>query len=56
MATIDYNQIALLYAEKYGIFEWNITGNIMTYTEEFTNSKYNAIVNLDTLTETRTKI
>ena len=50
---IDYEQKALLYAEKYGIIDYEVNGNIMTYIEVFGNEKYLCRVNLDEMVETR---
>jgi hypothetical protein len=43
----------LLYAEKYGIIEYEVKDNIMIYTEEFPNEgKFRHEYNLDTEEET----
>lgn len=55
---IDYEHRALLYAEKYGIIDYTVKNNIMTYTESFLleNRSIQAEVNLDTNKEKRTQI
>lgn len=45
----DYDHLALLYAEKYGIIEYNVEGNKMTYLEKLpTEGTFIHTVNLDT--------
>lgn len=48
-------QKALCYAEKYGICEYKVTGNEMIYYKSYRmeHSTIKAVVNLDTMTETR---
>ena len=53
---MDYEQKALLYAERYGIIDYEVNGNIMTYIEVFGNEKYLCKVNLDEMVETRETI
>jgi hypothetical protein len=55
MSNKDYDNKALLYAEKYGIPAYEQEGNEMTYWETFTmeGMRYKATVNLDTMKETR---
>lgn len=58
---VNYEDKALLYAEKYGIFTYEVNGNTMKYTEEFNENKgkpsvYQAEVNLDTMKEKRFQI
>lgn len=55
---IEYEHRALLYAEKYGIIDYTVKNNIMTYTESFLleNRIIQAEVNLDTNKEKRTQI
>jgi len=53
---MNYEQIALKFAEKYGIINYTVKGNTMTYYEQFTEGSYKANVNLDTLQETRTQL
>lgn len=55
-----YEQKALLYAERYGIIEYEVEENKMTYSEKFYegNAKYvtyNAELDLDTMREKRSK-
>lgn len=54
----DYDQAALLFAERYGIIEYEVVGNTMIYHEEFPmeKSKYRGEVNLDTMKETRIQV
>lgn len=58
----DYEQKALLYAEKHGIIEYEvIKGNIMNYYEEINEGEgilaaYNVKLNLDTMEEQRIRI
>lgn len=47
----DYEHEALLFAEKYGIIEYKVKNNIMT----FIDCGYDCELNLDTMKETRTK-
>ena len=50
----NYENKALLYAEKYGIIEYEVKKNKMHYTEHFRmEGTYHATVNLDTMKETR---
>ena len=51
----DYEHTAILYAERYGICEFHITDNEMIYYTSFPmeHMTYRAVVNLDTLEETR---
>ena len=51
----DYNNIALKYSEKYGIIDYEVKNNKMIYYVNYLleNRKYECIVNLDTLKETR---
>lgn len=55
---VDYDQKALIYAEKYGVISYSVEGNSMTYYEEALESfeqlaAYKATVNLDTMKESR---
>lgn len=55
---VNYEQKAVLYAEKYGIVSYKVEGNEMIYFEEATESVeqiavYKAVVNLDTMRELR---
>lgn len=51
---MDYTKKADLYAEKYGIVDYMVEGNLMTYYEKFSKEEtYKAEVNLDTMKETR---
>lgn len=51
----NYENKALLYAEEYGIIEYYVRGNKMIYYSSFPleHSTIKAVVNLDTMTETR---
>lgn len=51
-----YNDLALLYAEKYGIIEYKVKGSMMVYYEQIGTSKYKATVNLKTMQETRKEL
>ncbi|MGX1195801.1 hypothetical protein [Metabacillus sp. SLBN-84] len=55
---MTYEEKATQYAETYGIVEFEVKGNRMTYTERFPleNAVYAASVNLETMTETRTAL
>lgn len=55
---VNYDDKALIYAEKHGIIAHEVIGNTMNYTETFPmeKSKYNVNVNLDTMQETRKEI
>lgn len=55
---VNYEQQALLYAEKYGIIDYQVHGNTMIYYEMVNDgadeySVYKAEVNLDTMKEKR---
>ena len=50
----NYEEKALLYAEKYGIFNYSVKNNIMTYEDSFSEETHIAKVDLDTMQETRT--
>lgn len=55
-----YEQKALLYAEKYGVIEYEVEGREMNYSEEVKEGQekyvvYKAKVNLDTMKEERTE-
>ncbi|WP_341323431.1 hypothetical protein NSQ62_08125 [Solibacillus sp. FSL H8-0523] len=50
----NYESKALQYAEKYGIIEYTVRNNLMTYIEVLAiEGIYKATVNLDTMEETR---
>lgn len=58
---IDYEQKALLYAEKYGIIEYNVNSDKMTYYELIDEGKgelsvYSATIDLNTMKEKRVQI
>lgn len=53
---MDYGQIALEYAEKYGIIDYKVKGSTMIYYEKFYDGTYEVLVDLNTLKETRTNI
>jgi hypothetical protein len=55
---MKYQQTALIYAEKYGIIEYEVINNTMVYYEAFPleSTTYKAVVNLDTMQESRTPI
>lgn len=55
----DYTQVAIAYAEKYGILEWTIKGNKMVYYRNYhyERNTYKIVVNLDTQKEeSRTRL
>ena len=52
----DYEQKALLYAEKYGIINYMVNDNKMLYFEEFGLDKYKCEVDLDVMKEKRKSI
>ena len=53
----DYEQTALLLAERYGIIKYEVKENIMIYEEEIKREgTYEGRINLDTLKEKRKKI
>lgn len=50
----NYNDLALAYAERYGIIDYKVNGNTMTYQEHFpSEGTYEAVLNLDTRKEVR---
>ena len=51
----DYEHKALLFAEHYGIIEYYVKGNTMFFypTYPMEHMTYKAVVNLDTMKETR---
>lgn len=54
--TMNYDQLALEYAEKYGIINYKVINNEMVYYEYFPSETYKAIVNLDTMKESRSSV
>jgi hypothetical protein len=50
---MNYEHNALLYAEKYGIIEYNVNGDQMVYYEVWGRDKYECKVDLNTMKETR---
>lgn len=53
----DYESKAIRYAEKYGIRDYKLKKNIMTYREKYpTEGIYKATVNLDTMQEVRKQL
>lgn len=50
----NYEDLAVKYAERYGIIDFRHSGKIMTYMEEYTEGKYHVEVDLDSLDEKRT--
>jgi hypothetical protein len=53
----NFENNALLYAEKYGIIDYTVKGSTMTYTETFYGEgTYLAEVDLNTMNETRTLV
>lgn len=52
---MDYEEKAIRYAEKYGIVEFTVNENAMTYTESFPleGKIYDVSVDLDVMTESR---
>ena len=55
MKTEFYKQLALLLAEKWGVIEYAVIGNIMTFYSSWPgeHSTVKCEVNLDTMRETR---
>lgn len=53
---MNYDQLALKYAEKYGIIDYKVINNEMVYYEYLPNETYKAIVNLDTMKESRSSV
>lgn len=58
---VDYEHKALLYAEKYGIVEYEVNDDIMSYYEVIDEGKdelsvYNATVDLNTMKEKRVQV
>lgn len=51
-----YDEIAVGYAERYGVIEYEVEGNKMIYHEKHGGSVYCCEVNLDRLTEKRVLI
>ena len=50
----DYEEKALIYAEKYGILNHTLKGNTMVYIEEFNEKEiYYVEVNLENMKEKR---
>jgi hypothetical protein len=53
----DYENKAIIYAEKYGIIEYTVNGNKMTYYANYpaylseSRRTYKIVVNLDTMKE-----
>lgn len=52
----NYEHEALLFAEKYGIVDYEVVGNEMIYKEYFSSETWQGTVNLDTMKETRKQI
>lgn len=52
---MNYEHEALILAERYGITNYQVKDNIMTYFETFTMERtiYKCVINLDTKTEIR---
>lgn len=52
---MDYEEKAIRYAEKYGIVEFIVKENVMTYTESFPleGRIYDVSVDLDVMKESR---
>lgn len=55
---MDYEHEALLLAERYGIIEYQVKDNMMTYFKTFAmeRSIYHCKINLDTKKEVRTLV
>lgn len=53
-----YEHLAIGYAERHGICEYHVKGHEMVYYESFSyeHATYRAVVNLDTMEETRTQL
>lgn len=51
----NYNEIALLYAERYGVIDYEVIGNKMKYEKKYIVEGLIAktTVNLDSMVETR---
>lgn len=58
IAQNNYEDKAILYAEKYGIIEFKVKGNEMIYYTSFPLERmtYKAVVNLDEMKEKRTPL
>lgn len=53
----NYEKKALLYAEKYGVIEYEVKENKMIFTERFVSEgEFICVVNLDTMKETRKQV
>lgn len=55
-APIDFEQAALLYAERYGIIDYAVRDGKMVYRECFPSGTYEATVDLTAMKETRKQI
>lgn len=53
---MTYFEKAIEYAEKYGIIEFDVKGNEMTYNERHGNKVYCCVVYLDCMMEERGEI
>ena len=53
---MDYDQKALLFAEKYGVVEYEVHGQFMHYIERFPAETYECVVDLETMKEIRKQV
>lgn len=51
----NYEELAIKYAERHGIIEYEVVGNKMTFVERYNYGLYQSVVDLDTMKEERTK-
>ena len=56
MSCKSYEDKAIEFAERYGIRDYKVVKNQMTYKEYFRSGTWKGIVNLDTMKETRKQI
>ena len=52
----DYENLANIYCDRYGVRGATVKGNKMTYIDELPSETWKATVNLDTMKETRKQI
>lgn len=56
MINEKYEELAIKYAEKYGVIDFRYSGRIMTYFESFSEGKYRVEVDLENFEENRVLI